>query len=49
MFFLIRLALAPCVEATILLDRKLYLVEQGESAIIDATIRSAKAKGWTKM
>ena len=29
-FFVLRLALAPSVEAMILLDRKLYLLEKGE-------------------
>ena len=28
-FFLLRLALAPVVEASVLLDRKLFLLEQG--------------------
>lgn len=32
-FFLLRLALAPAVEAMILLDRKLYLLEQGAATL----------------
>lgn len=30
LFFMLRAAMAPCVETLILLDRKLYLLEQGE-------------------
>lgn len=30
-FFMLRLAMAPVVEAMILLDRKLFLLEQGEN------------------
>ena len=29
-FFMLRLAMAPCAEKMILLDRKLFLIEQGE-------------------
>lgn len=29
-FFVLRLALAPCVEAMVLVDRKTFLLEQGQ-------------------
>ena len=34
MFFMLRLTLAPCVESVLLLDRAMFLIEQGNYHVI---------------
>ncbi len=39
MFFMLRLALAPCVESLVLLDRAIFLIEQSTTATSTHTHR----------